>query len=61
MKNTFKKYFKKCYSKERIFTPTPNVIQFFIAYQTNKVSIELFECVWYCGSGCGCGLKKVVL
>jgi hypothetical protein len=18
-------------------------------------------CVWYCGSGCGCGLKKVVL
>ena len=20
-----------------------------------------YECVWYCGSGCGCGLKKVVL
>jgi hypothetical protein len=21
----------------------------------------LLECVWYCGSCCGCGLKKVVL
>jgi hypothetical protein len=20
-----------------------------------------FECVWYCGSCCGCGLKKIVL
>ena len=20
-----------------------------------------YECVWYCGSFCGCGLKKVVL
>jgi len=19
------------------------------------------ECVWYCGSCCGCGLKKIVL
>jgi hypothetical protein len=23
-------------------------------------SLDL-ECVWYCGSCCGCGLKKVVL
>jgi hypothetical protein len=20
-----------------------------------------FECVWYCGSCCSCGLKKIVL
>jgi hypothetical protein len=24
-------------------------------------SIHGLECVWYCGSYCGCGLKKVVL
>jgi hypothetical protein len=23
--------------------------------------IVILECVWYCGSCCGCGLKKVVL
>jgi len=26
-----------------------------------QVSVRPLECVWYCGSCCGCGLKKVVL
>jgi hypothetical protein len=26
-----------------------------------KNQVINLECVWYCGSGCGCGLKKVVL
>jgi hypothetical protein len=27
----------------------------------SKGKIIILECVWYCGSCCGCGLKKVVL
>jgi hypothetical protein len=23
--------------------------------------MKYYECVWYCGSYCGCGLKKIVL
>jgi uncharacterized protein YuzB (UPF0349 family) len=26
-----------------------------------KKKILNYECVWYCGSCCGCGLKKIVL
>jgi len=28
---------------------------------SNQTSFFFLECVWYCGSCCGCGLKKVVL
>jgi hypothetical protein len=28
---------------------------------SNLCFFLLLECVWYCGSCCGCGLKKVVL
>jgi len=28
---------------------------------TESSSMLLSECVWYCGSCCGCGLKKIVL
>jgi len=32
------------------------------ATHTNNLDPTIvFECVWYCGSYCGCGLKKNIL
>jgi hypothetical protein len=33
----------------------------FCFYSLEFPDFALLECVWYCGSCCGCGLKKVVL
>jgi len=32
-----------------------------VKYCFYKFQPVVKECVWYCGSCCGCGLKKVVL
>jgi len=40
------------------------VFYLFFFLEKNKHSMPfvfVLECVWYCGSCCGCGLKKVVL
>ena len=48
--------------------PTASVLFFkFTVHQQissmlfSDIEIVMIESVWYCGSGCDCGLKKVVL
>jgi len=53
-----KKIFHISSASELIVVPPPQQQN----ASTKPAAPSLFlVCVWYCGSGCGCGLKKVVL
>jgi len=41
-----------------MFAGKVNVIRIQFAVEERG---QVLVCVWYCGSGCGCGLKKIVL
>jgi hypothetical protein len=47
--------------KKLNFHETPFITQFQTALTLVFSRIDVVQCVWYCGSCCVCGLKKVVL